>query len=46
MTTCHRCSHDWEYKGNSKALATCPSCGYKVKLKTEKQNEKDKQETE
>lgn len=29
---CPRCSHEWDYKGEL-ILATCPSCGKKVKVR-------------
>jgi predicted nucleic acid-binding Zn-ribbon protein len=28
---CPRCGHEWEYRGRL-WLATCPSCGKKVKV--------------
>lgn len=30
--TCKHCSHTWEYKGDSKVGATCPSCSLKTPI--------------
>jgi predicted nucleic acid-binding Zn-ribbon protein len=30
--TCEHCGHDWDYKGDSKFFATCPSCLRKVNI--------------
>jgi len=32
--TCRRCEYSWKYKGTQKHQATCPGCGYKVKIKS------------
>lgn len=28
---CHKCLYSWDFRGNL-AMATCPSCGSKVKV--------------
>ena len=27
-----KCRHKWNYKGNRKFSACCPSCGYKINI--------------
>ena len=27
-----KCKHKWNYKGNRKFSACCPSCGYKINI--------------
>lgn len=29
---CHRCGHEWEYKGKSKYFTSCPQCKTSVKV--------------
>ena len=29
---CHKCGRDWEYKGQARFFATCPSCHTNVKI--------------
>ena len=30
--TCEHCSYNWEYKGEMKVMATCPSCSLKTHI--------------
>ena len=30
---CNKCNHEWNYKGDSKVMVTCPSCLRKVNIK-------------
>ncbi len=33
-----KCSHKWDYNGNRKFTACCPSCGYKININKNKVN--------
>ncbi len=34
---CHRCKHEWIYKGKSKWYASCPDCRTSVRIKEKKE---------
>jgi len=41
---CNHCKYEWEYKGESKYYVTCPNCLYKVNIKKEVKNDRNKKE--
>ena len=36
LLECQNCERAWNYKGTQEHYATCPSCHYKVNVKTRK----------
>ena len=39
---CHRCDHEWTYKGSNRFVATCPHCRTYVTIKRSKLSENEK----
>ena len=39
--TCSKCNHEWNYKGDSKIMATCPSCLCKTRINGESEGIED-----
>lgn len=38
---CKSCDYDWNYLGRRRTKTSCPSCGKKVSIKTDKIHEDD-----